>query len=217
MPSNSPIGIKKGLRCPGNRKMLRSYKKCRNCHVNMVDEYFSSQTCAKCFQRFDIRTKRNRFKKCIDCRPNPDAMLPSLIVTKFSRRKMREKRLIDFLKEKDAEEVNGNQPIGDAAHPNQAITDNLLPKIVFYHKTWPVNPVNVDFEYVNAEQIDEMEVERRVHKTVWHRDIVAAKCILIKGMFCNLIEFRLYFVHLELCFFDMIFKDTVTCLDFPSP
>lgn len=187
MAPNSPIGIKKNLRCPGTRKMLRSYRKCRHCKVNMVDEYYTSQTCAKCYGRFDRRTKRHRFKVCTDCRPDPAAMLPSLIVTKIGRKRWREMRLNEFLLEKEAEENNGNQSVGDAAHPNQPNTERLLPTVMLHHKTWLVNPVGGFMEYVKAEQTDEIEVvywtadELRTHKTVWHRDIVAAKCILIKG------------------------------------
>lgn len=62
MSPNSPIGIKKRLRCPGTRKLVKSFKKLGNCIVMFVDKYFTSQTCAKCFKRFDPATKRNRFK-----------------------------------------------------------------------------------------------------------------------------------------------------------
>lgn len=172
---NSPIGIKKGLRCPGNRKMLRSYKKCRHCHVNIVDEYYTSQTCAKCFKRFNPRTKRDRYKMCIDCQPHPDAMLPSIIVAKRGKRLMRKLRLMDFLTEKEFEECDDSHAI----RPN---TENLLSTVGIYQKKWLVNPVNGVLEYVNAEQTEDMDIViPQIHKTVWHRDIVAAKCILIKG------------------------------------
>lgn len=190
MSPSSPIGIKKGLRCPGNRKMIRSYRKCRGCMVNMVDEYYTSQTCAKCFGRFDRRTKRHRFKVCLDCRPHPDAMLPSMIVCKVSKRKMREERLKQFLYEKEAEENNGNQAVGNGVQqPEQQNAEGLLPNVAIYHKKWLVNPVSGVLEYVNGNQTDEMEVvdwamqQPRVHKTSWQRDIVAAKCILIKGKY----------------------------------
>lgn len=188
MSPDSPIGIKKSLRCPGTRKLMRSYKKCPCCYVNMVDEYYTSQTCAKCFGRFDRRTRRNRFKVCLDCRPHPNAMLPSLIVAKINKKRMRQMRLISFLIDKEKEDDNENQPVGDAKHPNQSNADSLLPTVALYHKTWLVNPVSGVLEYVNAKLADEIEVidwathEPRIHKTVWHRDIVAAKCILIKGM-----------------------------------
>lgn len=200
MAPNSPIGIKKGLRCPGTRKMLRSYRKCAHCKVNMVDEYYTSQTCGKCYARFDRRTKKHRFKICTDCRPDTTEMLPSLIVTKIGRKRWREMRLIEFLREKDAEENNANQPVGNAApNPNQQTTNRLLPTVMLHHKTWLVNPVSGILEYVKAEQTDEMEVvdwtahEPRIHKTVWHRDIVAAKCILIKG------KCVVYIVIVNLC------------------
>lgn len=154
---NSPIGIKKGLRCPGNRKMLRSYKKIPGVFVHMVDEYYTSQTCAKCLTRLDPRKKRNRFKVCTDCRPDPYAMLPSIIVAKKGKRVMRMNRLQLFLSEKEGIEIP----------PNDA--ESLLSKVGIYHKTWPVNA-------------DQMESgARRIHKSSWHRDIVAAKCMLIKG------------------------------------
>lgn len=189
--ADSPIGIKKGLRCPGNRKMIRSYKKCPGCFINMVDEYYTSQTCGKCYSRFDRRTKRDRYKVCIDCRPYPNEMiipLPSMIVTTKSKRM---RSLINFLMEKEEEEANdeGHQSGGEVAHPNQSNTESLLPKVEIYHKIWQVNPVSGTLEYVNAKRpiddADDVEMmefnEYRPHKTVWHRDIVAARCILIKG------------------------------------
>ncbi|XP_055305360.1 uncharacterized protein LOC129570029 [Sitodiplosis mosellana] len=183
MSPSSPIGIKKSLRCPGNRKMIRSYKKCRGCVSNMVDEYYTSQTCAKCFGRFDRRTKRHRFKVCHDCRPKlVEAMLPSMIVCKVNKRKMRHEKLKLFLLEKEAEEGNGNPAVGnDVPHPDQ-LNPELLPKVAIYHKTWHVNESSKIVEYVKFNSAGEMGVvEPRVHKTTWHRDIAAAKCILIKG------------------------------------
>lgn len=59
---NSPIRIRKHVRCPGTRKLVKSFKKLGNCYIRFVDEYFTSQTCAKCFNRFDPNTRRNRFK-----------------------------------------------------------------------------------------------------------------------------------------------------------
>lgn len=185
MPSNSPIGIKKGLRCPGNRKMLRSYKKCRGCFVNMVDEYYSSQTCGKCYSRFDRRTKPNRYKICLDCKPYPNEMiipLPSIIVGLQSKRM---RSLMNFLTENEAEQSDEHQLDGEAnPHPIQPNTTRLLPKVVIYKKNWLVNSNGV-LEYGNAELPNDdaaMECEARQHKTIWHRDIVAARCIMIKGM-----------------------------------
>lgn len=177
MAANSPIGMKKNLRAPGNRKMLRSYRKCRGCYVNIVDEWYTSQTCGKCYGRFDRATRRNRFKICEDCRPQSSDMLPSMIVTK---RRKRKRHLFEFLfgLEEEDRRMNPNPFDDNAEHqPNQPITPNLHPKVDIYHKTWHVNPVSDILEYVNANR----QRDSYIHKTTWHRDIVAAKCILIKG------------------------------------
>lgn len=63
-PPNSPIRIKKHVRCPGKRKILRAFKKRRKVIVLPVDEYFTSQTCGRCLQRLDIRTK-NTNSRCV--------------------------------------------------------------------------------------------------------------------------------------------------------
>lgn len=59
---NSPIGIRKHVRCPGVRKLVKAFKKLSNCFVIFVDEYYTSQTCANCFGRFDRNTRKDRFK-----------------------------------------------------------------------------------------------------------------------------------------------------------
>lgn len=87
-PPNSPIKIKKHTRCPGTRKLVNSFKKRSNCVVLSVDEYFTSQTCAKCFGRFDVTTKKNKFKICQDCQPKREAMLPSKIVTQLGKKNL---------------------------------------------------------------------------------------------------------------------------------
>ena len=58
MSANSPIGMKKNLRAPVNRKMLRSDRKYRGCFLNIVDEYYTSQTCGKCYDRFRNHSKQ---------------------------------------------------------------------------------------------------------------------------------------------------------------
>lgn len=189
MAPNRPIGIKKHLRCPGNRKMLRSFKKCPGCVINMTDEYNTSQTCAKCFKRFDRRTRNDRFKLCLDCQPHPDAMLPSIIVGRKSKRLRREHNLMLFLMESELEDGNENPMVDDVAHPNDLSTASLLSKVMIYRKTWLVNPVSGVLECVSAEEPDAMNIfdwanyQPHILKTVWNRDIVAAKCILIKGIY----------------------------------
>ena len=69
MAPNRAIRIKKHVRCPGQRKMLTSFGKQPQCFINLTDEYFTSQTCARCFKRFDRRTRNHRFKVCTNCEP----------------------------------------------------------------------------------------------------------------------------------------------------
>lgn len=143
----------------------------------------TSQTCARCSGRFDIRTKRHRFKVCRNCIQNPDMMLPRSWTAKKGRHLLRheaENVSIDLLEFKRDIYVhlmfllffltvlfcfilfwhlkNADQPINVAV----AAARGLVPKT----KTWQLNLNNVIATTI-----------------VWHRDIVAAKCILYKGMF----------------------------------
>lgn len=126
MSPNRPLRIPKHKRCPGPRKMLRSFRKLKkkNVFVNIVDEYYTSQTCAKCYKRFDRRTRSHRFKVCLDCKPDVRAMLPTMIVGRKSKRKRREDKLTVFLMERDLEDM-----VGDAAL-NQLDTASLLSKVI---------------------------------------------------------------------------------------
>lgn len=187
-PANSPIKIKKHVRVPGSRKLINSFKKRGNVVVIPVNENFSSQTCARCYGRFNRRYKSHRFKVCQNCRPCHEAMLPPMIVTLKGKRRQRDDRLQHFLMEQEAE-ANGTQP-------DQRIVDSLLSKVLIHRYEWLVNPENgvmEDVSIVNAVVRDqEIAAEYltggvlqtpRIRKTVWNRDIVAAKCILIKGKF----------------------------------
>lgn len=177
-PPNSPISIKKHIRCPGSRKLIRSFKKQRGCVVLPVNEDYTSQTCAKCFGRFNPSTKGDRFKVCQNCRPCHEVRLPSVIVTKKGKRER--KFVTDNINTIIAQSVPQPSPreIGD-----------LLSKVKVYPKKWRVNPVTGYMENVYSENPNELDHESGfdehppVRKTVWNRDIVAAKCILIKGMF----------------------------------
>lgn len=169
MAPNSPIGIKKRLRCPGTRKLLVSFKKLGNCVVRFVDEYYTSQTCAKCFGRFDRRTKKYRFKVCTQCHPTA---MPKVIVSKSSNRRMQQLRMQKRLEQRDqneAERDSVNQEVRIAAYPNRPDAQRLVSKITVFFK----KHLNVAGEWI----ADETQT-----KTVWHRDIVAAKCILYKGI-----------------------------------
>lgn len=67
-PANSPIKIKKFIRAPTARRLLKCFqKRPDNVTILEVDEYFTSQTCAKCLGRFERRTKSFKFKVCRDC------------------------------------------------------------------------------------------------------------------------------------------------------
>lgn len=179
-PANCPIKIKKHVRAPGGRELLNSFKKRRNVVVVPVNEDFTSQTCARCFGRFDKRTRSHRFKVCQYCRPNRHAMLPPIVVAMKSKRLYRIDRLHQHLLERDS--------IENGAEPNQQQADSLLSKVRVHRYEWLVNPAND--EMVTADQLNDNEVKYLtddtkeypwIRKTVWNRDIVAAKCILIKG------------------------------------
>lgn len=88
-PPNCPFKIKKHVRAPGTRRLLNSLKKRENIYVMRVDEYMTSQTCAKCGTRFDQRTRKHRFKVCRECYANPEMMLPSRITTHKGRHLLR--------------------------------------------------------------------------------------------------------------------------------
>lgn len=62
MSPNSPIRIKKHVRCPGNRRLATAIKKRPGCVIRYVGEYNTSQTCAKCLKAFPRNTRSHRFK-----------------------------------------------------------------------------------------------------------------------------------------------------------
>lgn len=152
-----PIGIKGRLRCPGSRKLVTSLKKLGNCAVMFIDEYFTSQTCANCFSRFNRNTRRNRFKVCMNCKPAigdiERACLPTKIITQLGKRALKEARKMW----RNARAL-GIQRI----QPDET---RLVSKVVTYQKNWQPT--------ING--------ELNGRTVVWHRDIVAARCILYKG------------------------------------
>lgn len=164
MAPNSPIGIKKRQRCPGVRKLLNSFKKLHNCVVVMVDEFKTSQTCAKCFRAFDRRTRADRYKVCHQCIPREadiptDKYLPGAIITKKSNRTYQKER---------RHVVDGYQRFEvDPVHSH-----GLVSKLKVSSRIWQLNADNSWTDSNHPYQL----------KTVWHRDEVAAKCILYKGM-----------------------------------
>lgn len=139
----------------------------------MVNEYNTSQHCAKCFQRFDRRTKAYRFKKCANCQPNAILALPEMIVTNVGNRALQMKRSI--MKVWQEMRDMGNQI---AKVLTSSTSGRLVSKKQRFFKTWHPN--------ANANGDGEDDAVQ-LHTTVWHRDICAAKLILYRGKFnCNL-------------------------------
>lgn len=164
MAANSPIGIKKRLRCPGVRKLMNSFKKLNNCVVRFVDEFKTSQTCAKCFKPFNPLTKNDRYKVCRQCIPKaevvvPDKHLGGVIIGKKSNRlyQQERKQVVAEYRRRDIDPVYSH---------------GLVPKLNVWFKSWQLNIENKWNDSRHPHQLN----------TVWHRDIVAAKCILYKGM-----------------------------------
>lgn len=165
MAANSPIGIKKRLRCPGVRKLINSFKKLGICVIRLIDEFNTSQTCAKCFHGFDRRTRKDRYKVCHQCIPSaenitPDNHLSKVIISKMSNRRYQQERrqVVDGYRQRNV-------------HP--VYSHGLVPKLTEWFKNWQLNADNNWNDSRHPHQL----------KTVWHRDIVAAKCILYKGKF----------------------------------
>ena len=169
--ANSIISIRKHVRCPGTRKLIEAFKKRANCIVIMVDEYLTSQHCARCLQRFHRRTKSYRHKKCENCQPNEILLLPTTIVTNVSKRALQIKRSIMKVWREMRDMGNGI-----AAILTQSNAKRLVSKKRRFLKTWQPNPNVIDGEDGDAAQ---QQPSQRT--TVWHRDVCAAKLILYRG------------------------------------
>lgn len=169
--ANSIISIKKFVRCPGTRKLIQAFKKRHNCIIRMVDEYKTSQLCGRCFAQFPRWTKSKRYKLCSNCHPNEALGLPQTIVTNVSKRILNMKRLIIRTWQEMAD-------YGDniAAILCQRNANRLVSKRQRLSKTWHPNAA------ANAAEEEDAEQSPQVLKTVWHRDISAAKLILYKGI-----------------------------------
>ncbi|XP_031618637.1 uncharacterized protein LOC116337846 [Contarinia nasturtii] len=168
-PANSPIKIKKHVRCPGTRKLLAAIMKRGNCIIRMVDEYMTSQHCPLCFKRFPVATRSHRYKVCVGCVPNPIVGLPRTIVTNVSKRLLQMRRTIERM-------WREMRDIGDVIAATLRDGPNagrLVSKKQRFFKTWLPNVANVEIEGAAGAQ--------PTLTTVWHRDIAAAKLILYKG------------------------------------
>ena len=174
VPANSPIKIKKHVRAPGNRAMLKSFKKMGHNKIRMVNESRSSRMCGRCFGFFPLSTLSHRFKVCDWCLPDNDEWpnglkLPRKIVTMKSKRILKSER-----------RAIRNEMIED---PNHA--DGFVSKVICYRKNWQqnaANPVINNNAVRNDNDEDEMEGDGApILKTIWHRDISAAKLIMYRG------------------------------------
>ena len=188
---NRPIGIKKQKRCPGTRKLLTSIKKLGHSVVIFVDEYFTSQTCANCFGRFPRATRQNRFKVCRGCNPtDPSARLPTGIVTQHSKRQLQAQRrhvknvLKNHIDQVHFEDHHLFEGVEKTVKRFQELYHRLVSKVSIYRKNWQPIAANhgLNDNAANIElQTDQQQQRRRGRTVVWHRDIVAARCILYKG------------------------------------
>lgn len=90
MNPNSPI--KKYKRCPGMRRLVASMKKRGNCTCVFVDEYNTSQKCARCFEQFPEGTRAHRMKMCRRCDPIDEALPANVVSSYVSKRKLRRRK-----------------------------------------------------------------------------------------------------------------------------
>lgn len=60
--------IKKYMRCPGTRTLVKSLEKAKIFDIHYVDEYKTSRVCGLCCAAFEGKTSY-RYKICRDCRP----------------------------------------------------------------------------------------------------------------------------------------------------
>ncbi|XP_055322421.1 uncharacterized protein LOC129578217 [Sitodiplosis mosellana] len=176
---NCPIRIKKYVRCPGVRKLIAAFKRRGNCVVRLVDEYMTSQHCARCFKRFPIWTKSKRYEKCNDCQPDERVELPRTIYTNVSKRVLQMQRKIM----RTWEEMR-DQGDAIAAILTQRNSGRLVSKKQRFFKTWQPNAA------VNAGTEDAAQ-SRKLLKSLWHRDISAAKLIMYKGSLSINISFEI--------------------------
>lgn len=87
-----------------------------------------------------------------------------MIVSKLGKRELQDFRKLDrVMREGPEEELD------------------LCPKPKVYRKTWIANTMTDCYEYADENYENQTIAHSNVRKTVWNRDVVAAKCIMIKG------------------------------------
>ena len=200
MNPSSPI--KKYMRCPGTRKLVQALKKYPNIQVVYVDEYMTSQVCMNDFKKFPERTKKHRQKKCDDCARLQEAQPASIIVTNRAKRTLQRERR--ELRENDPELAAQQQQQGEhlvsklmlynktiRRQPNaepEVDDDNAADVAMDVEGNAEINhgspnemidPNEPAINRLNDQSIQKKEKKNK--KTVWHRDIAAAKAISYKG------------------------------------
>lgn len=149
--------------------------------IKMTNEFRTSRLCARCFTPFPLNTLKHRYKVCDFCLPDQnewpdDLKLPTKIVTKKSKRMLLSQR----------------RQLREAMIENQAI--GFVSKMICYHKNWQQPDSNhiiaddMDFteDVIPDEFINEPNPPNPpILKTIWHRDISAAKLILYRGTVFN--------------------------------
>lgn len=212
------ISVRGHVRAPGNKKWATSFRKCGGC-IKWTDEYNTSQFCGRCVQRFDARFRSKRFKTCFHCNPSTEynLMLPRLIVNEMAHRKLKRRKA-------DVKRLarNGHlilQPIEERKRlvrlfyfvidfTSYSVYDNSfflkVSKIDIYRKNWQPNQfgnlvdmeadAEADADIGNAAAAADYPMQA-ISKTVWHRDITAARLIFYKGEQHMNIELNQMFLH----------------------
>lgn len=175
---SSPIGIKKNKRTPGTRKIQVSIKKLGHSEVILVNEEYTSQVCANCFKKFPKHIYKHRFKACKGCTRDSLLSLPPLIVTKKCRRR---KQLDSAVKRLVARGIINQQNQSDEFQPGRLESSKM-----YFEKNWPLNPADEaqmgdEAVAVTDQPEQQQQPAPRAFCIVWHRDIVAARCIMYKG------------------------------------
>lgn len=191
MAPNSPIGIKKNRRCPGTRHLETSVKKLGHSDFIRVNEDYTSQTCATCHNKFPKTTKKHRFKVC-SCPRTVEQPPPVIVTNKSSRQKQYDRwksndlaktaekaraeiMRLDSKKQNDCSE---RRALAETVKKLDEDIARLVSKKTNFNKEWLLNATNHQMENAADQE------RRKPSKIVWHRDIVAAKCMLYKGKHC---------------------------------
>lgn len=98
------------------------------------------------------------------------------------------KRHLQAFRKMEREELAEELSIesGEPVAKQSINSELLLSKVKTYRKIWQMNTVTGEIVNAAAEHLFEIEddlgADGMPHKTVWQRDVVAAKCIMLKGI-----------------------------------